>query len=266
MATLIVDGGVVGSSQVERVAFLTGSDEDQVLGKLLRLWDASQTLQKSQATGSEITFWLRIRSTKKANLWLESLTDSLSGFLTLSNEQNIYIINGNKKHIEKTKAIREVNRLKALKRWEPRHAPALPTASNPDAPAMHTVMPELNQAEPSQALLNFHAHKKEFIEIWNESLRHRKIKSQPMLTEMGLLNLWQKYPDPESIKAALKGFRQEPDGEDFNAAKHMTLYRLLHKEGLFEKCVLWGSNENEKTEVGQISVEQALREIEEQNG
>lgn len=131
MAT-IIEPGLIGSERVKRVCYLTGLDEDAVMGKLVRLWESSQGLKMVSASADQIGFWLRAPSKEKASEWVLAWADRLAGFLTIQ-EDGSYYIEGNAKHIEKKTAMSEANRKRALRRWQANEK----TEDRPPGPGAH---------------------------------------------------------------------------------------------------------------------------------
>ena len=165
---LVIEKGVVGSSAVKRVAYLMGVDEWSVLGRLTALWEASQELDKCVASGDEIGFWVGAKSREESAQWAAALADPLAGFMR-AREDGTFEIRGNKKHIEKVRAVKDANRERVMKRWRKGTentagttiTPPNDTAGIPPVQKSDTApIPELNQAKPSQAELN-QANKKQ---------------------------------------------------------------------------------------------------------
>jgi hypothetical protein len=154
MAVVILPG-VVGSDGVRRVAELTGLDEDAVVGKLVRLWESSQRIGKTEASVTEIGFWLR--AGPNAQAWVDAFADPLAQFLEPAEAPAHFRIRGNSDHIEKASVMREANRQRAIKRWTKRlasddNAGGIPAAYGQDTGGLSVEC--LNQAIPSEPKLN----------------------------------------------------------------------------------------------------------------
>lgn len=269
---LVIEHGVIGGKRIKRVAFLTGMGELEAFARLAMLWEESQKLSRDSGCAEELGFWLGATTKEQGDSWVQAYSDSLAGFLERQ-EDGSFKIRGNKKHIEKSKAVQDANRERALRRWKKQsgnaagmpedpgqdgemNAGGMPPVYQPDTGRNAGGIPDgcrldaqAKRTKPSQAYQAdiYIPHPDEIdacVRQWGKTLARYEIEKDPRLDRVEIVRLLQ-HRGYEKTILALLGAGFEESSDRYKPKRHCRITRLL-KPDIFELHVNLGAQNQPK--------------------